>query len=128
MPYINSRRMTLMVPDSQNFNAFNQTSLRFEKGGKNNTKEILEDIFDSKIPLNAMISTFIQKDDNDINYKSIMDKIDFNNQYKPRKKTNKKNNSYIGKIGKKSNIGPGTYEYSSDRFPWVKPSFNVKYN
>ena len=113
---------------NQNYNAFNQTSLRFEKGGKNNTKEVIDDIFDNRIPLNAMISTFIPKDDNEINYRSILDKTDFNSQYKARKKTNKKNNSYIGKISKKSNIGPGTYEYSNDRFPWVKPSFNVKYN
>ena len=28
---------------------------------------------------------------------------------------------------KSSDIGPGTYEYGLERYPWIKPSFNIKY-
>ena len=28
---------------------------------------------------------------------------------------------------KKCDIGPGTYEYGLERYPWIKPSFNTKY-
>ena len=103
----------------QNYNGFNITSYRFEKGGKNNTKDELEEYCDNKVKLNAVIGTFITKDDNENN----MDVYNYNNGFK----INQKKNKFLGKSRKKKNIGPGTYEYTSERFPWVKPSFNAKY-
>ena len=31
------------------------------------------------------------------------------------------------KKSKKSNLGPGTYDYTADRYLQIKPSFNAKY-
>ena len=107
----------------QNYNGFNITSLRFEKGGKNNTKDVLEEINDNKIELNAIISTFMSRDESGI----IPKKRKKNDEIKLNYLKNKNSNSYLNKKIKKNNIGPGTYEYSSERFPWVKPSFNAKY-
>ena len=106
----------------QNYNAFNITSFRFEKGGKNNTKEELEEFCDNKVKLNAVIGTFIAKDDNENNTNINS----YNNGLQVNQKKNK-NNTFLGKNKKKKNIGPGTYDYTSERFPWVKPSFNAKY-
>ena len=103
-----------------NYNGFNITSYRFEKGGKNNTKEILDEISENKFGLNAMISTFMNRDDI---YNNNIKNNRFTNNYKPKKRKSK---IYEKRI-KKSNLGPGTYDYTSDRYPWVKPSFNVKY-
>ena len=98
---------------SQNYNGFNISSLRFEKGGKNNTKEAIEKIFDNKIELNAVIGS-VGDEENSKN--ETMDEKGFTgNKYKNLKKR------------KKEDIGPGTYEYGLNRYPWVKPSFNVKY-
>ena len=47
----------------QNNHGFNITSLRFEKGGKYNTKNILEELIDNKEHLNAIIGTFVSKED-----------------------------------------------------------------
>ena len=105
----------------QNYNAFNITSLRFEKGGKNNTKDELEEYCENKPKLKAVISTFMSKDDNE----NSMDVYSYNNGFKINQKKN--NNKFLGKNRKKKNIGPGTYEYTSERFPWDKPSFNAKY-
>ena len=115
-----------IVNVTQNYNAFNVTSLRFEKGGKYNTKDILEEINDHKVPLNAIISTFVAKDDNE-NIKNMGDTNRNSYEIKMSQKKSKKSNSYLNKNIKKKNIGPGTYDYTSERFPWVKPSFNVKY-
>jgi hypothetical protein len=103
-----------------NYNGFNITSYRFEKGGKNNTKEILDEISENKYGLNAIISTFMNRDDiynNNIKNNRVI------NNYKAKRRKSK---IYEKRI-KKSNLGPGTYDYTSDRYPWVKPSFNVKY-
>ena len=98
----------------QNYNGFNITSLRFEKGGKNNTKEILEEINDNKVGLNAIISTYMTREDNEIRNTNGIN-------------ANKKNkNKYY--LRKKKSVGPGTYDYTSERYPWIKPSFNAKYN
>ena len=110
----------------QNYNAFNQTSLRFEKGGKNNTKEALDEFFENKTGLNAVVGTFIPRDDYENNMKNMLDRSSsYTNEYKIRK--NKNSYSYSAKSHKKNNVGPGSYEYSSERFPWVKPSFNAKF-
>ena len=108
----------------QNSNGFNQTSLRFEKGGKNNTKEAIDEYYENKIGLNAIISTYIPGDSGENNLKSIHESnnSNFNNEYKTRK-----NKDYLGKNKRKNRVGPGSYEYSSERYPWVKPSFNAKY-
>ena len=108
----------------QNSNGFNQTSLRFEKGGKNNTKEAIDEYYENKIGLNAIISTYIPRDSGENNLKSIHESnnSNFNNEYKTRK-----NKDYLGKNKRKNRVGPGSYEYSSERYPCVKPSFNVKY-
>ena len=100
----------IIIP--QNYNGFNTTSFRFENGGKNNTKEILEEISDNKVGLNAIISTYMTREDNEL-------RINGNNFDKKNK------NKYY--LRKKKNIGPGTYDYISERYPWIKPSFNAKY-
>ena len=122
--YFQNDYSNISVP--QNYNGFNITSFRFEKGGKNNTKEVLDEIADNKYRLNAMISTFMTKDDYENNMKNIGDtnRNSNINEYKI-KKTKKK--SFDKKHKRKKNIGPGTYEYTAERFPWVKPSFNAKY-
>lgn len=91
----------------ENFHGFNATSYRFNKGGKNNTKEILDAISVNKLELNAVISTYMNKEN--------IIKNNLTNLYKNRTKKYKKQ------------VGPGSYDYSSDRYPWIKPSFNSKY-
>ena len=109
----------------QNYNGFNVTSLRFEKGGKNNTKDILEEINDNKVGLNAIISTFMTREDNENNMKNMKESMRNDYEIKINQKTTK--NSYLNKNTKKNKVGPGTYDYTSERYPWVKPSFNAKY-
>ena len=99
---------------SQNNNPFNITSLRFEKGGKNNTKEVIEKIYDNKIELNAIIGSVNDKEENK-NEMMNTKKGFVGSKYKNLKKK------------KSCDIGPGTYEYGQIRYPWVKPSFNNKY-
>ena len=106
----------------QNLNPFNQTSLRFEKGGKNNTKDAYEEIYNNQVGLNAIISTLNSKD-NKIHFRTLMNK----NIYRKNNKINIRSQK-LGTILKTSNVGPGSYEYREDRFPWIKPSFNIKYN
>ena len=100
---------------SQNYNGFNTTTLRFEKGGKNNTKEALEKICDNKIELNAVIGSVNDKGEENKNEMIITKKGFSGSKYKNLKKR------------KKRDIGPGTYEYGLERYPWIKPSFNTKY-
>ena len=99
---------------SQNYNGFNMSSLRFEKGGKNNTKEAVEKIYDNKIELNAVIGSVGNGEENK-NDMAVIQKGFNGSKYKNTKKK------------KKNDIGPGTYEYGEKRYPWVKPSFNSKY-
>ena len=99
---------------SPNYNGFNMSSLRFEKGGKNNTKEAVEKICDNKIELNAVIGSVGNGEENK-NDVGIINKGFNGSKYKNLKKK------------KKNDIGPGTYEYGEKRYPWVKPSFNSKY-
>ena len=112
----------------QNYNGFNTTSYRFEKGGKNNTKEILDEISENKFGLNAVISTFVNRDDiyNNNNIKKMRDNKNTNNNTIDYKVKRGKSKPYE-KRSKKSNLGPGTYDYTADRYPWIKPSFNAKY-
>ena len=100
---------------SQNNNAFNISSLRFEKGGKNNTKEAIEKISDNKIELNAVIGSVNDNREENKNEMIITQKGFAGRKYKNLKKR------------KSSDIGPGTYEYGLERYPWIKPSFNIKY-
>ena len=118
----------IYTPFQQNYNGFNTTSYRFEKGGKNNTKEILDEISENKFGLNAVISTFVNRDDiyNNNNIKKMRDNKNTNNntiEYKAKKGKSKP----YEKKSKKSYLGPGTYDYTADRYPWIKPSFNAKY-
>ena len=98
----------------QNNNPFNITSLRFKKGGKNNTKEAIEKINENKIELNAIIGSVNDKEENK-NEINSGNKGFMGNKYKNLKKK------------KSCDIGPGTYEYGQNRYPWIKPSFNSKY-
>ena len=96
---------------SKNQNAFNMSSLRFEKGGKNNTKNALEKICENKIELNAIVGSIGHIEEN----KGDTQKGFIGNKYKNLQKK------------KKCDIGPGTYDFGEKRYPWVKPSFNTKY-
>ena len=100
---------------TQNNNAFNISSLRFEVGGKNNTKEAIEKICDNKIELNAVIGSVNVKGEENKNEMYVQQKGFVGSKYKNLKKR------------KKCDIGPGTYEYGLERYPWIKPSFNTKY-
>ena len=97
----------------QNYIGFNMSSLRFGKGGKNNTKDAVEKICDNKIELNAVIGGMETEEENKIDM-AIIQKGFNGSKYKNKKR-------------KKSDIGPGTYEYGEKIYPWVKPSFNSKY-
>ena len=99
---------------SQNYNGFNMSSLRFEKGGKNNTKEAVEKIYDNKIELNAVIGSVGNGEENK-NDMAVIQKGFIGSKYKNLQKR------------KKCDIGPGTYDFGEKRYPWVKPSFNSKY-
>ena len=100
---------------SQNYNAFNTSTVRFKTGGKNNTKDAIEKICDNKIELKAVIGSVSDRGEENKNENNIIQKGFTGNKYKTVKKR------------KKSDIGPGTYEYSQERYPWIKPSFNAKY-
>ena len=98
---------------SKNQNGFNMSSFRFGKGGKNNTKEVVEKICESKIELNAVVGSIGNAEE----YKNetTMTKGFIGGKYNNLQKR------------KKCDIGPGTYDYEEKRYPWIKPSFNAKY-
>ena len=99
---------------SKNQNGFNMSSFRFKKGGKNNTKNAVEKICESKIELNAVIGS-IGKAEEYKDETTILQKGFTGSKYKNLQKR------------KKGDIGPGAYDYEEKRYPWVKPSFNAKY-
>ena len=65
------------------------------------------------------------REDNENNMKNMKESMRNDYEIKINQKTNK--NSYLNKNTKKNKVGPGTYDYTSERYPWVKPSFNAKY-
>ena len=99
---------------SKNQNAFNMSSLRFEKGGKNNTKNALEKICENKIELNAIVGSIGHIEENK-GEPNNMQKGFIGSKYKNLQKR------------KKCDVGPGTYDFGEKRYPWIKPSFNTKY-
>ena len=99
---------------SKNQIAFNMSSLRFEKGGKNNTKNALEKICENKIELNAIVGSIGHIEENK-GEPNNMQKGFIGSKYKNLQKR------------KKCDIGPGTYDFGEKRYPWIKPSFNTKY-
>ena len=101
----------------QNQNAFNMTTYRFRKGGKNNTKEYLNEKREKKSELNAIVSS------------NMNDNIKDKNEYQTKSKKGKlRCNSSINRSFKNNEVTPWKYEYISDIYPWIKPSFNSKYS
>ena len=100
---------------SQNNNEFNISSLRFEKGGKNDTKEAFEKIYGgNKIELNAVIGS--DNGEREEKNEMIMTQKGFvGSKYKNVEKS------------KPYDIGPRTYKFGLNIFPWIKRFFNCKY-
>ena len=101
--------------------AFNSTSIRFEVGGKNNTRELYDidlDVINRK-DFNAFIGVYNE------DFKGSCLKSDKKNSF--RNKNSRQNKSDLKAKFNKGKVGPGTYDYIGEVYPWVKPSFNAKY-
>ena len=104
--------------------AFHSTADRFYKGGKNNTRDF------HKMPKRSL-SVIIKKFNNNSNIK--MEDRNKSNQISVGLKERIIKEKKIVDLGMLNNsntpdiVGPGTYNFLSEVYPWVKQSYNVKF-
>ena len=100
--------------------AFNSTADRFYKGGKNNTKEFY------KIPKRSL-SVLVKRDciinkngkiSNELSV-GLKPKIEKEKKSLDLGMFNNSNTPYI--------VGPGTYNFLPEVYPWIKHTYNVKF-
>ena len=98
--------------------AFNSTEDRFYKGGKNNTREIY------KIPKRSLsvIAKKLKNDKENNNNEICFELKEKNIREKQLDSLGTLNNSNTPDI-----VGPGTYNYLPEVYPWIKQSYNVKF-
>ena len=100
--------------------AFNSTEDRFYRGGKNNTKDLY------KIPKKSL-SVLVKRNSSKNEYGNVNNGLFMGLEEKVEKE--KKVLAIGNNINSQTpfNVGPGTYNYLSDVYPWIKYSFNVKF-
>ena len=114
-----------IIENKQISAAFHSTANRFNKGGKNNTREFHKI---TKKALSVVVKKIDNKDgnkkeDNQTNDKKICVRLK-EKIIKERKNVDLgiMNNSNTPNI-----VGPGTYNFLQEIYPWVKQSYNIKY-
>ena len=99
--------------------AFYSTADRFFKGGKNNTRDLYE------VPKRSL-SVLVKKD-------KIKEDGNISNELSVRLKENIIKEKKVDNLGVINNsntpyiVGPGSYNYLSEVYPWIKHTYNVKF-
>ena len=99
--------------------AFYSTADRFFKGGKNNTRDLYE------VPKRSL-SVLVKKD-------KIKEDGNISNEFSVRLKENIIKEKKVDNLGVINNsntpyiVGPGSYNYLSEVYPWIKHTYNVKF-
>ena len=101
-----------LIEQKQISAAFNSTADRFFIGGKNNTKNLYD------MP-NIMMDVAIKKNKDGESTVGLTEKI-----IKDKLVENK---STLGHTSTPNIVGPGTYSFLPEVYPWVKQSYNTKF-
>ena len=101
-----------LVDKKQNSAAFNSTADRFLKGGKNNTKNLYE------LP-KKMIDATMKKNKEGETELGLTEKT--------FKETNIQQKNILNNSSTPNIIGPGSYNFLPEVYPWVKQSYNSKF-
>ena len=101
------------VETKQNSAAFNSTADRFFKGGKNNTRTIIE-------MTKKLVDISVKKNKDGESLLGLKEKV-IENQFNEDKRID--NRSSTPNI-----VGPGSYHFLPEVYPWVKQSYNTKFN
>ena len=102
------------VDKKQNSAAFNSTADRFFLGGKNNTRNLHE------MP-KKMMDISVKKNKEGESSLGLTEKVvkDKNNEYQK---------SILSNNSTPNIVGPGSYHFLPEVYPWVKQSYNTKFN
>ena len=101
-----------IIEKKQNSAAFNSTADRFLRGGKNNTKNLYE------VP-KKMIDVSMKRNKDGESEVGLTEKT--------FKETGIEQKSIINNSSTPNIIGPGSYNFLPDVYPWVKQSYNTKF-
>ena len=101
-----------IIEKKQNLAAFNSTADRFLRGGKNNTKNLYE------VP-KKMIDVSMKRNKDGESEVGLTEKT--------FKETGIEQKSIINNSSTPNIIGPGSYNFLPDVYPWVKQSYNTKF-
>ena len=109
-----------LIEEKQNNAAFNSTADRFYRGGKNNTKDF------HKVPKRSL-SVLVKRDYIKNEYGNTSNELSVGLKEKLIKEEkdidlgmfNNTNTPYI--------VGPGTYNFLPEVYPWIKQTYNVKF-
>ena len=107
------------IENKQSSAAFYSTSNRFYKGGKNNTRELY------RVPKRSL-SVLVKKNKNN-------EDGNLSNELTVRLKENiikEKENDSLGVLNNSNTpiiVGPGSYNYLPEVYPWIKHTYNVKF-
>lgn len=102
------------IDKKQNSAAFNSTADRFFLGGKNNTRNMHE------MPKKMMDISFKKNKEGESSL-GLTEKVvkDKNNEYQK---------SILSNNNTPNIVGPGSYHFLPEVYPWVKQSYNTKFN
>ena len=99
--------------------AFNSTSNRFYKGGKNYVND--------NIPKRSLSVMVNKLKDNYYDEASQSNEIEVGLKEKIIKEKQNVNQNIINNSNTPNVVGPGTYDFLQEAYPWVKQSYNVKF-
>lgn len=99
--------------------AFNSTSNRFYKGGKNYIKD--------KIPKRSLSVIVNKLNGNNYEEGNQSNEIIVGLKEKIIKEKQNINQNIINNSNTPNIVGPGTYDFLLEAYPWVKQSYNVKF-
>ena len=108
------------VENKQITAAFNSTTNRFYKGGKNNTRDLY------RIPKRSL--SVVVKRDSVINGEgNISNELSMELKEKIEKEKKEMDLGMFNNTNTLNIVGPGTYNFLPEVYPWVKHTYNVKF-
>ena len=108
------------VENKQISAAFNSTTNRFYKGGKNNTRDLY------RIPKRSL-SIMVKRDSVINSDGNISNELSMELKEKIEKEKKEVDLGMFNNTNTLNIVGPGTYNFLPEIYPWVKHTYNVKF-